>query len=153
RLRTAARPLRNGPVVHGRTLLAWLPLVAGLAGCGAAPASAPPEGPTPVGARFDPAAAGTVRGRVVWDGPAPAVRPFFAPPAASGPGLWAARRPWPNPHAPAIDPAGRGVADVVVFLRGIDPARSRPWDHPPVVVELRDFLLSVRQGDHEGRDG
>src|SRR5262249_39172772 len=58
-----------------------------------------------------------------------------------------------NPHAPAIDPATRAVKDAVVFLRGIDPRRSRPWDHPPVRVEMRDYLLVVRQGAAEGRVG
>jgi len=146
-------PLGNGLPVRRRTVLVWLPFVAGLAGCGATPASPTPEGPAPLGARFDPAAAGSVRGRVLWDGPTPDVAPFLAPPAASGLGAFGPRRLWPNPHAPAIDPTTRGVADVVVFLRGVDPARSRPWDHAPAVVELRDHLLFVRQGAHEGING
>src|SRR5262249_30904512 len=41
----------------------------------------------------------------------------------------------------------------VVYLRGVDPARARPWDHPPVCVELRDYQIHVRQGDEEGRVG
>ena len=41
----------------------------------------------------------------------------------------------------------------MVFLRGVDPRRSRPWDHPPVRVELRDYQIHVCQGDREGASG
>jgi len=52
----------------------------------------------------------------------------------------------PNPHAPRIDSAGN-VAGAAVYLRGVDPLRARPWDHPPVVVEYHDDGPIVRQGD------
>jgi hypothetical protein len=50
-----------------------------------------------------------------------------------------------------IDTEG-GVSSAVVHLRGVDPARARPWDHPPVRVELRDHAFRidgrfVRAGD------
>jgi hypothetical protein len=51
------------------------------------------------------------------------------------------------PNLPAIDPATRAVAGAVVFLRGIDPAMARPWDHPPVTVELCKGRPMIRQGD------
>jgi hypothetical protein len=142
---------QNGTVVQGRTLIAPSLLVALLSGCDAAPTSAPPP-PTPVGEAFDPSAAGTVRGRVVWEGPVPVIEPFRAMRSPNGVAALGPRFSWPNPNAPVLAADG-GVADVVVFLRGVDPARSRPWDHPSVVVELRDYRMLVRQGDYEGRNG
>jgi hypothetical protein len=139
--------------VPGRTAIALLPLLAALSGCRPSPPPVPPPPPAPVGERFDPADSGTIEGRVVWEGPVPAVEPFLAPSAPNGPAAYGPRRPWPNPAAPVVDPDGRGVAGAVVFLRGVDPARARPWDHPPVVVEVRDDHLFVRQGGHEGRTG
>jgi hypothetical protein len=120
---------------------------AALAGCEQdqspdAPADAPPA----LGADFDPAGAADVRGRVTWEGELPRVPPFrsWATPLTDrGPGQL---REWANPNAPAIDPSSRGVGDAVVFLRGIDPRRARPWDHPPVRVEMRDWQLHVLQG-------
>jgi hypothetical protein len=54
----------------------------------------------------------------------------------------------PNPHAPLIDPQTHGVGNAVVFLRGVDRRRSRPWDLPPVRVELGEYRLQVRQGEY-----
>jgi hypothetical protein len=62
-----------------------------------------------------------------------------------GGGAFAITRPAPN--APRIDPATRGVAGAVVMLRDVGPAAARPWDHPPVTVEVHDERLMVRQGD------
>jgi hypothetical protein len=45
------------------------------------------------------------------------------------------------------------VADAVVFLRGIDPERSRPWDHPPVTVNLSGCQMTLRQGDASSKAG
>jgi hypothetical protein len=73
-------------------------------------------------------------------------RPLTAPPR--GPVL-----PWDNPNAPIVDPVTHGVKDVAVFLRGIDPARSRPWDHPSPRVELEGYHLRIRQGQHVSRFG
>jgi hypothetical protein len=146
-------PFQNGTVVQGRIILALLPLVAVLTGCRDNSAPAPRLLPNAAGTHFDETSAGTVRGRVVWDGPLPVVEPFRAVASPSGINAFGPRRSWPNPNAPSIDPATRGVGDVVVFLRGVDPARARPWDHPPVAVELRDYFLFVRQGDYEGRNG
>ncbi len=60
---------------------------------------------------------------------------------------------WPNPNIPVIDPTTRGVRGAVVFLRGVDPSRARPWDLAPVHVEIRDRLLQVKQGDAIGHTG
>jgi hypothetical protein len=45
------------------------------------------------------------------------------------------------------------VGRAVVYLRGVDVRRARPWDHPPVGVVQRDRCFHVRQGDGDGRDG
>jgi hypothetical protein len=38
------------------------------------------------------------------------------------------------------------VTSAVVYLRGVDPRRSRPWDLPEARVELRDHRYHVLQG-------
>jgi hypothetical protein len=119
-----------------------------LAGCredaSESPAAADPPPPA-VGSRFDATTAGTIRGRVAWTGPIPRPPAFAIPPidAAVGPAHGALQRD--NPNAPSIDPESLGVGGAVVFLRGVDPASSRPWDHPPVRVEQDDFRLRIVQ--------
>src|SRR5690242_6170068 len=97
---------REGPAMQGRLLPAAALLLA-LAGCDdtpAGPQAPPPSAPTPLGAAFDPADAGTVSGHVAWAGDAPSVpdhvghlRPQTAPPLPPP-------QSWPNPHAPRIGP-------------------------------------------------
>jgi hypothetical protein len=88
---------------------------------------------------------GSLTGRVTWHGPVPNLPPVrVARPQEDGT-FGVVARPAPNP--PAVDPATGGVAGAVVFLRAIDPAAGRPWDHPPVTVELHDERPMVRQGD------
>lgn len=121
---------------------AWLLLA--LLGCDPRPREA---------ARFDPATAATIRGRVTWAGELPTVPPLEVwpiPLEENGP---RSKRREPNPNAPAIDPATRGVANAVIFLRGVQPERSRPWDHAPVRVEQRDQQFHILQGGHDGRTG
>lgn len=124
-----------------------------LAGCDDKPTS-PPESPRPrpdTGSRFDRATTGTVTGRVVWAGRRPTVALFRSVeyPLTNQPSP--PMRDWPNPNAPVIDAEG-GVGSAIVFLRGVDPARGRPWDHPPVRVELQNHAFRatgrfVRAGD------
>ena len=105
-----------------------------------------PAAPPVAAAAFDPAASGTVRGRVTWAGPQPAAEEFLygvAKPDGGGFDM----RMMPNPNVPHVDPATRAVAGAVVFLRGIDPAAAKPWDLPAVRVEFRDRQIRVRQGD------
>jgi hypothetical protein len=127
---------------------------AALAGCAEAPhPEEAADAPAPLAVEFDPASAADVRGRVIWEGEAPRVPAFrstASPLVDTGPGT---DRKWANPNAPAINAATRGVAGAVVFLRGIDPRRSRPWDHPPARVEIRDWQLHVLQGDADARTG
>jgi hypothetical protein len=63
------------------------------------------------------------------------------------------RKAFPNPNAPTVDPAGRGVANAVVYVKGVNPEESRPWQHEPVTVFLRDYQLRVEQGDNTAATG
>ena len=122
-----------------------------LLGCAPNPVSdgspSPPAESAPIGARFNPAFCGRVQGRVLWHGAQPRVPDYLAPlsPRAES-GFPLGRHRFPNPRAPRIC-QHQYLANVVVLLRGIDPARSRPWDKPPVRVELKDQRLFITQGD------
>ena len=107
-----------------------------LAGC--TPARVDPPAPPRVvlGAAFDPAATGTIRGQVTWTG---TVAVFDRASGVVPDGDEYRLRGVANPFAPAVDTATRGVANVLVRLDGIDPTRSRPWDHPPVTLAMADF--------------
>jgi hypothetical protein len=59
---------------------------------------------------------------------------------------------WSNPNVPDVGAQG-GLAGAVVFLRGIDPDRGRPWDLPRVRVEVREHQFRVVQGALRGRAG
>ena len=120
----------------------------GAVGCGGEAAN-PHENPAPVpsaelGSRFDPATAGEVRGRVIWKGELPVVPDVQAAiPTGTQAYRWTMM---PAPYKPAIDPASQGLAGVAVYFRAVDPARSRPWDLPPVRVLLQDYQIRVFQG-------
>jgi hypothetical protein len=125
-------------------------------GCGDARTQPPAATPEPVielGAQFDRAAARTLRGRVTWVGELPSVPPFKIQFNADSSLALREALERPNPHAPAIDPAHRGIRDVIVFLRGIDPKQSKPWDHAAVTVEIRGRQYHVIQGDSDARSG
>lgn len=97
--------------------------------------------------RFDPAAAATVRGQVTWTGDLPQVNHFEGRSLSGFSLIPRAEKQQNNPNAPVIDPRSRGVGNAVVFLRGVDPQRARPWDHAPVRVEHRGRQLHVVQGN------
>jgi hypothetical protein len=59
----------------------------------------------------------------------------------------------PNPNEPRINPETKSVANAVVFLRGVDRAAARPWDHPPVRVLQRDWRFHVLQGKRDSPVG
>jgi hypothetical protein len=120
-----------------------------LAGC----AETPPPPPlaiaprTKIGGQFDPAKCGSVAGQVVWVGDIPSVAPFRPIPEPFTDQPPPPARDYASPNAPRIDPVTRTVGSAVVFLRKVDPERSRPWDHAPVRVELRDQRIDVMQGE------
>jgi hypothetical protein len=102
---------------------------------------------------FDPRTAGGIRGQVVWRGAVPSVpafEPRFFVPAGSPRPPQLIRE---NPNAPVVDAVGRGVGNAVVFLRGLDPRKARPWNQPPVRVEQRDWRLHLMQGETDSRVG
>lgn len=138
---------------HGRRLF-WLLSLLLCIGCQPAPSTPPAAVPnsTPE-ARFDAATSGTIVGQVLWDGELPRVPSFRSPPTPAQPPPRPPFRSWPNPNAPRLDTASLGVGDVAVFLRGVDPTRARPWHHPPVRVEHRDYQLLVRQDRAPSRFG
>jgi len=144
-----------GTLVYGRT---WPLLLVGflLAGCESNQAPEPrPSQPaqTTDAIEFDKATASELAGQVVWGGAVPQVAPYRSPPnPLSEPSPQRGLRDWPNPCAPAVDPSG-GVGRAVVFLRGVDPRRAKPWDLPPVRVDLAQYEIRVHQGDAVGRCG
>lgn len=129
--------------------------VALLSGCDglSAPSDPPAEPPAAIGGEFETATAGELRGRVIWEGAIPVVPTYRAPVNPGCEHHGDPRRDWNNPNAPRIDPRTKAVADAVVFLRGVDPRMARPWDHPPVRVELRDYQIHVCQGERDGNSG
>jgi hypothetical protein len=98
------------------------------------------------GEHFDAGRCGMIRGRVRWDGDVPETPPLEVKSlifAADG-----AREKWhmPNPNAPRVD--GReGVANAVVFLRGIDRRRAKPWPYPAVRIVQQDRSFRIHHGE------
>jgi hypothetical protein len=155
---------QDGTAVQGR-LLVWLSsgtvlgLMLALTGCGKAPTldlPGPPPDPLPeIGADFAPDRTGTIEGKVTWDGEQPLVPSFYAPLSPLSERQGTPKREWPNPNAPAIAAAGRlkGIGGAIVYLRGVDPRKGRPWDHPPVRIEQREYQIHVRQGEMDTHVG
>jgi hypothetical protein len=127
-------------------IAALLTVVNGCEGRVAEKGKSPP--PASLGERFDPKAAGTIRGKVTWDGEVPKVEPIkLLLPIADF------DREQPNPNAAAVDPATHGVKDAIVFLKSVDPKTSRPWPHEPVEAAFEKGRLVVRQGKVPVRGG
>ncbi|MFN4258718.1 MAG: carboxypeptidase-like regulatory domain-containing protein [Gemmataceae bacterium] len=99
---------------------------------------------------FDPAQTGTIAGLVTWSGAVP------AEPSQHAAWLSLIGPPGPcrgseNPLRPRIDASTGGVGNAVVFLRGVDVEKSRPWDHAPVEIEMKDYQIILRQQEHQPR--
>lgn len=138
------------PFAAGAALLAAL-----AAGCGGGAPAARPELPaaTEPATRFDRSATGSVEGRLTWAGEVPEVPRFVSPPRPMAEPPRQPNQTWDNPNAPRVDPRSRGVRDVPVLLRGVDPERSRPWPHGPMSVTMRDYRIEVQQGGRTSRFG
>jgi hypothetical protein len=143
----------NSHVTSIRNLL--LPILFLSTGCASdVPAfeSTQPDSPAEPGTTFDLTTCGRISGRVTWNGPIPTPQGFlYGVPRANGLGF--EFRTAENPNRPRIDPHTRAVGDAVVFLRGVDPAASRPWDLPPVGVEMGQGTITIIQGERRGRVG
>lgn len=146
--------------MHGRNGLTFCLVLLASVGCNEShPAvylddeEPPPAPPKNLAVAFDPATTGGVAGRVTWAGAVPVVAPFRAPISPLSEQNDRRKFSWNNPHAPVVDPAGGGIAGAVVFLRGVDPERARPWDHPPVWVAVRDCRYHILQGDADESTG
>jgi hypothetical protein len=127
-------------------IAALLTVVSGCEGRVAEKGKSPP--PVALAERFDPKTAGTIRGKVAWDGDVPKVAPIkLLLPIADF------DREQPNSNAPAVDPTTHGVKDAIVFLKSIDPKTSRPWPHEPVEAAFEKGRLVVRQGKVAVRGG
>lgn len=113
----------------------------------------PAETVVEMGRDFDAATAGEISGQVTWQGAFPVVPSYRSPISPGNEHIGQPRRLWPNPNTPRIDPKSKGVAGVVVYLRGVESRRARPWDHPPVRIELRDYQIHVCQGDRDDKTG
>lgn len=143
----------DGATIRG---LGTLVLLGSLSLTGCNDSSGPAESaatPGPEANCFEPSTVAEVRGQLTWKGELPRVLPYQAPvsPLSEQPtGRW---RSWPNANAPCIDEPTRGVAGAVISLRGIDPRQARPWDHPSVSVEIRDYQIHVCQGERDGKIG
>ena len=109
--------------------------------------------PAALARRFDPATCGRVSGRVTWEGDVPSAPPFEVWSLVSQPDGSRQKHLEPNPNLPQVNPRTRGVAYAVVYLRGVDPERSRPWDLDPVRVEQRQQGFHVLQGGVDSRFG
>jgi hypothetical protein len=107
-----------------------------------------PRPTTELGTAFDPARCGTVRGTVRWSGDVPAVPPIELVRARNPP---AGMKQVSNPNVPRV--ADGRLADAVVHLIGIEPARSAPWPEPvpPTSVEVTRAGLVIKQDGHHGR--
>src|ERR1700722_12813447 len=103
----------------------WLIGLALVCGCGELPAPPAQEAAsTPaVSPSFDPANTGTIAGRVVWDGDVPTLEPVVMKVNAYHNCLHKHPVTCVPPHQPKVHQGG--VADVVVFLRGVDGTRAR----------------------------
>ena len=114
-------------------------LVLFAAGCDSA-AVTPRPGDTPapprpeLAAAHDPANCGRLGGRVAFAGPTPDV-PKLLGALAEGEGYaWVTK---PNPFTPRVNRDG-GLADVLVWLDGVDPAKSKPWPRSDIAIDIVD---------------
>ncbi len=137
------------------TRILLLGLSLSIAGCdaprGTSEEPIAPASPKPTS--FDPASARSISGRVIWNGAVPKLPLFDVMPNPLSGVVLQKRQQRPNPNLPIIDQNSRALAGAIVFLRGVDPTRARPWNLPPVCVEQRDCQVKILQGDTTSQIG
>jgi hypothetical protein len=140
--------------MHGRKMLClFFPPIL-LCGCNdARPQGAQTSSSTEVAGSFHADETGAIEGRVTWDGPIPDVPVFKIHGNHNDGKEHLTNLVRKNPNAPVIDPATKGVNQAVVFLRGIDPAKAKPWDHLPIVIDQSDLDLAILQGNERVHAG
>jgi hypothetical protein len=146
----------NYPICPGWKILRLGLLLALVGGCGRA--NSEPNNPATPEAElrannFDPVANGTIRGQVIWQGEIPTVPPFLVRANPTGGDALGKRQVQPNPNAPVVHPQNRGIGNAVIFLRGVDSTKAKPWNLPAVRVEMRDLHFLIHQGDSESSYG
>lgn len=105
----------------------------------------------PLATAFDPLATGTIEGHVTWFGPVPDPAAFAA--AGLGTPLNVVGIEQLNPGLPRVEPVRHGVDSAVVYLRRVDPARSKQWDQAPARVTIDHLSLRIHQGETESHCG
>jgi hypothetical protein len=142
--------------MHGLIRLLAFVCLSLLGGCSELPGPAARESEEPETAlaqAFDPSETGTIRGRVVWDGDPPKSEEFLIRASAYNPYLYQNPARFSTPHIPKVQPKTQGVENAVVYLRGVDPRRSKAWDHASVRVVFQDRELRIKQGKSESQVG
>jgi hypothetical protein len=126
------------------------------AGCGKPVAPLDPlqelKAEVPVlGAHFEPNATGTICGRVVWTGELPHEHSFRD--AKVGIGEVIEQIEKKNPGLPRVRLTENGVSNAVVFLRNVEPSRSKLWDLPAARVVMKDGSILIEQGRGKNANG
>jgi hypothetical protein len=147
-------PRKRDEIMHGRIYIFGFICTTLAAGCVEPPApAAAPSPPTALGEAFDAANVGAIRGQVTWDGDVPVAEETVVRAIAFNPRLHLNPARYTTPHVPKVNPQNRGVENAVVYLRQVDPKRSKPWDHPKASVEFHDRQLIVVQGHQRSKVG
>jgi hypothetical protein len=131
-------------------------LTIAVVGCGthAAPLhpfEPPPEPPPELGTQFDATQTGAIRGRILWVSESPVSTGFRN--GKIGTPSQAASFDANNPLMPRINSQNHGVAEAVIFLRKVDPQRSRQWSLSRAQVEMGQGTIAIRQGEGRGVTG
>jgi hypothetical protein len=101
--------------------------------------SAPPK----IAARFDPASCGSVSGKVWWSGAAPSYSAISA--SIILPDGKMVDKQFANPNGMTVTGSSQSIQNAIVFLEGVEPVQSRPWDHEPVRIEINEEQIRVIQ--------
>ena len=135
--------------MHGRFRLLVLVIFCAAGGCterDETKIASPNPAPLAAGTAFDEAATGTIAGTVSWHGDLPTIEPLKVY-GLPGEYKFDVREDRANPNQPRIDKTTNAIEAATVFLRKVDPARAKPWAHPPVRVELRQRRIEILQGE------